>query len=51
MAHPFFKESPFKTVISFHKLIEALEEIAGANVDCHVNYAKALLLKIERFPV
>ncbi|RDI57560.1 hypothetical protein DFR66_102176 [Flavobacterium glaciei] len=36
MAQIFFKESPFKTLISFHKLIEALEEIA--------NY-RAILLK------
>ena len=41
MAQIFFKESPFKTMISFHKLIEALEEIAITNVDYRANYAKA----------
>ncbi|RTY87766.1 hypothetical protein [Flavobacterium sp. RSP15] len=51
MAHTFFKESPFKTLISFHKLIEALEEIAFTNIDYRANYAKALLQEIERFPV
>ena len=42
-----FKESPFKTLISFHKLIETLEEIAATNVDYRSNYAKALLKEIE----
>lgn len=50
MAHTFFKESPFKTLISFHKLIEALEEIAVTNIDYRANYAKALLQEIEPFP-
>ena len=50
MTPNFFKNSPFKTLISFHKLIENLEEIAETNVDYRVNYAKALLKKIEPFP-
>lgn len=50
MAQIFFKESPFKTMISFHKLIETLEEIAITNVDYRANYAKALLKEIEPFP-
>lgn len=50
MNHNFFKESPFKTLISFHKLIETLEEIAQTNVDYRANYAKALLKEIEPFP-
>lgn len=50
MNHNFFKESPFKTLISFHKLIETLEEIAETNVDFRSNYAKALLKEIEPFP-
>lgn len=50
MNHNFFKESPFKTQISFHKLIETLEEIATSNVEYHSNYAKALLKQIEPFP-
>lgn len=50
MTHNFFKDSPFKTLISFHKLIEALEEIAVSNVDYRSNYANALLKEIEPFP-
>ena len=50
MAHHFFTESPFKTLISFHKLIEALEEIAISDVDYRANYATALLKEIEPFP-
>src|SRR6187402_3093614 len=45
-----FKESPFKTLISFHKLIEKLEDIANSNVDYRSNYAKALLKEIAPFP-
>lgn len=50
MAHNFFKESPFKTLISFHKLIEALEAIAVTNVDYRANYATALLKEIAPLP-
>ncbi|MFV8342787.1 GAF domain-containing protein [Flavobacterium sp. XS2P39] len=50
MNNNFFKDSPFKTLISFHILIEALEEIAVSNVDYRSNYAKALLKEIEPFP-
>jgi hypothetical protein len=45
-----FTESPFKTLISFHKLIENLEEIAATDVDYRSNYAKALLKEIAPFP-
>ena len=50
MNHNFFKESPFKTLISFHKLIETLEEIATSDVDYRSNYATALLKQIEPLP-
>ena len=50
MDYHLFQESPFKTLISFHKLIEALEKIAISNVDYRSNYAKALLKEIEPFP-
>ena len=43
-------ESPFKTIISFHKLIESFEEIALSNVDYRSNYAKAILKQIESIP-
>lgn len=42
--------TPFIPQISFHKLIETLENIAQSNVDYRVNYAKALLKEVERFP-
>ncbi|MBC5836602.1 GAF domain-containing protein [Flavobacterium muglaense] len=45
-----FKESPFKTQISFHKLIESLEEIALSDIDYRSQYAKSLLNEIEAFP-
>ncbi|REG96098.1 GAF domain-containing protein [Flavobacterium aquicola] len=45
-----FTKSPFQTLISFHKLIENLEEIAATNVDYRSNYAKALLKEIEPYP-
>lgn len=50
MTHNFFKDSPFKTLISFHKLIDAFEEMAISNVDYQSIYAKALLNEIEAFP-
>ncbi|WP_125719836.1 GAF domain-containing protein [Flavobacterium ustbae] len=46
----FFKESPFNTIISFHKLIESFEEIALSDVDYRSNYAKAILEQIELIP-
>jgi hypothetical protein len=45
-----FKDSPFKTLISFHKLIESLEEIALSNIDYRSNYAKAVLKEIAPIP-
>ncbi|MFD1602676.1 GAF domain-containing protein [Flavobacterium artemisiae] len=46
----FFKESPFTTIISFHKLIESFEQIALSDVDYRSNYAKAILKQIETIP-
>ena len=43
-------ESPFETIISFHKLIESFEEIALSDVDYRSNYAKAILKEIEAYP-
>jgi ribosome-associated toxin RatA of RatAB toxin-antitoxin module len=43
-----FKESPFKTLISFHKLMSLLENMS--DVDYRSNYAKALLAEIESVP-
>ena len=42
--------SPFKILISFHKLIETLQEIALSSIDYRSNYAKALLSQIEDKP-
>lgn len=50
MKSHFFKKSPFRTVISFHKLIESFEEIALSDIDYRSNYAKAILKEIESFP-
>lgn len=50
MNHHLFKESPFKTLISFHKFIESLEEIALSDVDYRSNYAKSLLKEVESIP-
>ena len=42
--------SPFQNFISFHKVIENLEEIANSDVDYRAKYAQALLQEIEPFP-
>lgn len=39
--------SPFKILISFHKIIEVLEEIALSDIDYRSNYAKGLLNQIK----
>jgi hypothetical protein len=50
MKYHLFDESPFKTLISFHKLIEALEKIAQSDIDYQSNYAKALLKEVQTVP-
>ncbi|WP_313806435.1 GAF domain-containing protein [Flavobacterium sp.] len=40
-----FKHSPFEIKISFHKVLETLEDIAASNIDYRSNYAKALIEK------
>ena len=45
-----FKSSPFQVQISFHKVLEKLEEVAAADVDYRSEYAKALLKKAEPHP-
>ncbi|WP_300567063.1 GAF domain-containing protein [Flavobacterium sp.] len=45
-----FPTNPFIIKISFHKVIETLEEIALSDVDYRSNYAKALLEKTESLP-
>lgn len=42
--------SPFKILISFHKLIEGLQQIALSDIDYRSNYAKGLLSQIENKP-
>lgn len=44
------KSSPFSVQISFHKVLEALEEIAASDVDYRSEYAKALLNHAAPFP-
>ena len=50
MNYNLFSESPFKTEISFHKLIESLEEIAVSDIDYRAIYAKSLLKEITHLP-
>ncbi|MGV8913840.1 MAG: HD domain-containing protein [Kaistella sp.] len=42
--------SPFQILISFHKLIEGLKEIADSDIDYRADYAQALLNKIDGEP-
>lgn len=42
--------SPFKILISFHKLIESLNQIAASTIDYRSNYAKGLLNQIKDKP-
>lgn len=46
----FYNKSPFITLISFHKLIESLEDIALSHIDYRANYAKSLLQQIAGIP-
>ncbi|NDI98398.1 GAF domain-containing protein [Flavobacterium sp. LaA7.5] len=45
-----FESSPFYVKISFHKVLESLEEIAASDIDYRSDYAKALLRHAEPFP-
>lgn len=44
------QDNPFQVHISFHKVIEGLEEIALSDVDYRSNYAKGLLNEVNKFP-
>jgi hypothetical protein len=46
LEHFIFEDSPFKIQISFHKLVESLEEIALTAVDYRSSYAKGLLKQV-----
>lgn len=50
MVQEIFEDSPFKIQISFHKLIESLEEIATSDVNYRAQYAKSLLNEIAKVP-
>lgn len=50
MNYNLYTESPFITQISFHRLIESMEEIALTAIDYRANYAKALLKEIAPLP-
>jgi len=43
-------DNPFEVQISFHKLIENLEEIAKSDVDYRANYANGLLKEVAKVP-
>jgi len=47
----YFEESPFYSVISFHKVVQALQEIAKEDkVKYRAEYAKSLLKEVEKVP-
>ena len=50
MSSPFFDDSPFKTYLSFHKLIEQLEEVTLSVVTYRAKYAQGLLDEIMKVP-
>lgn len=50
MENNYFHESPFRPYISFHKVINILEEIALSSIDYRSNYAKALLKEVAAKP-
>lgn len=43
-------DSPFQVHISFHKVVERLEEIASFDIDYRANYAKGLLDEVKKMP-
>ena len=43
-------DSPFQVHISFHKVVERLEEIASFDIDYRANYAKGLLNEVKKTP-
>lgn len=45
-----FDSSPFKTLISFHKIIPSFEETALSAVGFQATYAKSLLEEIRKYP-
>lgn len=45
-----FTSSPFKPLISFHKIIQSFEEMASSEIDFQAKYAQALLNEIYKFP-
>ncbi|MDM1293950.1 GAF domain-containing protein [Sphingobacterium sp. N143] len=45
-----FDSSPFKTLISFHKIIQSFEETATSEVDFQATYAKSLLEELKKYP-
>lgn len=45
-----YETSPFKTFISFHKVIQTLEEISLSEVEFQATYARSLLQEIQKYP-
>lgn len=45
-----FESSPFEVQISFHKVIDNLEEIAASETDFRSDFAKAQLRHVEPYP-
>ncbi|MEZ0454454.1 GAF domain-containing protein [Sphingobacterium thalpophilum] len=45
-----FDSSPFKTLISFHRIMKSFEETALSEVDFQASYARSLLAEIKKYP-
>lgn len=45
-----YENSPFKTLISFHKVLETLKEISDSEIEFQANYARSLLQEIQKYP-
>src|SRR5690554_715800 len=45
-----YENSPFKTLISFHKVLETLEEISLSEIEFQATYARSLLQEIQKYP-
>ncbi len=45
-----YENSPFKTLISFHKVLESLEEISLSEIEFQAAYARSLLQEIKKYP-
>lgn len=50
MSSQFFDKSPFQTILSFHKLIQQLEELSTSKIVYRAKYATGLLEEVTKVP-